>query len=133
MLIGATLAQDKIDFYEPLLPGNDMMRIFQANVAVTDTAGTTKTVGVIPAWTDTRLAYCQRKGTIPFVSTKVDGWARGIAYVRNQLINMPSWITMLYITDRHEPEGDLGTGATGQNAYKTNFHAFYDMIKGLPA
>jgi hypothetical protein len=132
MYVGATLAQDKIGFYEPLLPGNDMMRVFQANVAVTDSGGTTKTVGVLPAWTDSRFEYCHRKGAIPFASTKVDGWAGGIAYVRNQLIQMPDWVTMLYITDRHEPEGDLGSGATGQNAYKTNFHAFYDMIKALP-
>src|SRR4051794_23252929 len=114
------------------------MRIFPTDVSITDSGGTTKTVGAITPWTDSRLAYCQRKRVIPFLSSKVDGWAAGIAYVRTQLLAMPDWILndagmFVMITDRHEPEGDLGTGVTGQNAYKANFNAFYTMIQGLPA
>lgn len=133
MFIGATIGQEDIGFYEPLFPGNDIMRIFPSNQSLTDSGGTTKTVGVLPPWTDSRFAYCQRKGAMPFVSTKVDGWQAGLDYVKNQLLAMPSWITTLYITDRHEPEDDLGTGTTGQTAYKTNFTAFWNMINSLPA
>ncbi len=135
MLIGASIGAEDLAFYEPLFPGNDIMRIFPDKVTVSGQAD----VGVLPAWTDARFAYCQRQGTIPFCSTKVDGYAAGLTHVKNQLINMPQWLksrpVALYITDRQEPEGDLAGGAepASADAFKANFKAFVDMLNTLPA
>lgn len=136
--MGASIGAEDISFYQPLFPLNDIMRVFPVNQAITDSGGTTKTVLVFPGWTDSRLAYCQAKRVIPFLSSKVDGWAAGIDWVKTQLLNMPAWILnddamFVYCTDRHEPEGDLGTGTAGQDAYKANFGAFYTMVQSLPA
>ena len=138
LFMGASIGKEDIAFYEPKFPQNDIMRIFPEDKSITDNGGTTKTVKVICAWDDPRMLYCKRKRTIPFVSPKVDGWAAGIAYVKNQLLQLPDWILndnamYLYITDRHEPEGDLGSGTAGQDAYKANFTAFMAMINTLPA
>lgn len=129
MYIGASLGAENISFYEPLLPGNDMMRILPVDTTIGGIA-----MKVLPAWTDARFAYCQRNATIPFVSVKVDGAQAGLDYVRDQLLNMPGWILntagmYLYVTDRPEPEGDISGGA---DAYKTNFAAFMAMINSLP-
>jgi hypothetical protein len=130
MYVGASLGEEDIGFYEPLFPGNNMMRIFPVNATIGGVA-----MKVLPPWTDARFAYCQRNGTIPFVSVKIDGVQAGLDHVRDQLLNMPSWILntagmYLYITDRHEPEGDISGGAS---AYKTNFAAFMAMINSLPS
>jgi hypothetical protein len=130
MLIGASLGAEDIAYYEPLFPGNNMMRIFPVNATIGGVA-----MKVLPAWTDPRVEYCQRNNTIPFFSSKVDGVQGGLDYVKNQLLNMPSWIIetpgmYVYITDRHEPEGDISGGAS---AYKTNFAAFMAMINSLPS
>lgn len=122
MLIGATMNENDLPAFKAMLAGNDIMRVFPRDVTV---AG--KTVKVLPAWTDPRFEYCRQVGAIPFVSTKVDGDRDGLAYVREQLLNLPDWITTLYITDRHEPEGDLPA-----DQFKTNFLAFYAMVDGLP-
>jgi len=134
LLVGASIGKEDIGYYQPLFPGNDIMRIFPDKITVSGKAD----VGVLPAWTDPRFVYCQEKKTWPFVSTKVDAYAAGLTYVKNQLLNMPSWLLddpamMLYITDRHEPEGDLGAGVAGQDAYKSNFNAFLAMINTLPS
>lgn len=134
MLIGASIGAEDLAFYKPLFPGNDIMRIFPDKITVSGKAD----VGVLPAWTDSRFVYCKDKNTIPFVSTKVDGYAAGLTYVKNQLIAMPQWLkdrpgVVLYVTDRHEPEGDLAGGAepASADAYKANFKAFLAMIDSL--
>lgn len=133
MLIGASIGAEDLAFYKPLFPGNDITRIFPDKVTVSGKAD----VGVLPAWTDSRFVYCQEKNVVPFCSTKVDGYAAGLTHVKNQLINMPQWLkdrpVALYITDRHEPEGDLAGGAEpgGADAFKANFKAFVDMLDTL--
>ncbi len=134
MLLGASIGAEDIAYYEPLFPLNDLMRIFPVDATVNGTA-----MKVLPSWTDSRIAYCSRlkaggHRTIPFLSTKVDGVQAGLDYVKNQLLQMPAWILndpemYVYLTDRHEPEGDLSGGAS---AYKTNFTAFMAMVNTLP-
>lgn len=120
LLIGASMGQDDLTTYPQMLAGNNIMRIFPS------TWTTNNALKVLPPWTDSRFTYCQTNGVIPFVSTKVDGNTDGIAYVKTQLTNMPSWITTLYITDRHEPEADVTAAA-----YQSNFNAFLAMINSL--
>lgn len=129
MLIGASIAAEDLGFYEPLLPGNDIMRIFPVNVTIGGAA-----MKVLPPWSDPRLAYCRRKATIPFLSCKVDGDPGGVEHVRQQLEDMPAWIRddpemRVFITDRHEPEGDL---AGGPAEYRRNFNRFLAMVDTLP-
>lgn len=114
--VGATVGQEEIAYWEPKLPLNTWMRIVPGRD------------GLPPAWNDAQLAYCQRKGALPFLSTVVDGDQAKLATLRQHLINMPSWVTALYITDRPEPESALSP-----EEYKPNFAAFWDMIQGLPA
>jgi hypothetical protein len=123
VLIGATMNVSELDEYAPMLIGNNITRIFPANERFNGTA-----VKVLPPWDDKRFTYCRNVGAIPFVSTKVDGWPAGLDRVREQLAGMPDWITCLYITDRHEPEGDLTPAA-----YQANFNAFLAMVESLPA
>lgn len=122
MLIGATMNIDDLATYGPMLAGNNIMRIFP-NTAQVDG----QDAKVLPDWTDTRFGYCRQAGAIPFVSTKVDGNLAAIDYVRKQLMTMPDWIGQLYITDRHEPEGDVTA-----EAFRTNFTLFLSMIDALP-
>lgn len=122
MLIGATMNEQDLAVFAPMLAGNNIMRIFPQNVAA---AG--GTVKALPAWSDARFAYCKQAGAVPFVSTKVDGNADAIDVVRRQLLTMPDWISRLYITDRHEPEGDLTA-----EQFKINFARFLAMINSLP-
>lgn len=123
MLIGATMNTADLPTLSAGLAGNNIMRIFPSSATV---AG--KPTKVLPGWSDPRFAYCQKVGAIPFVSTKVDGDADAIAYVRAQLLALPDWIKVLFITDRHEPEGDV----TAQQ-FQANFAAFLAMVDGLPA
>ncbi|MDI6099569.1 hypothetical protein QLQ12_13275 [Actinoplanes sp. NEAU-A12] len=128
MLIGASIAAENLAFYEPLFSGNDIMRIFPVDVTIGGAD-----LKVLPRWSDSRLEYCRRKGTIPFLSCKVDGHAGGVERVRQQLEDMPAWIRddpamRVFITDRHEPEGDL---AGGPDAYRRNFARFLAMIDDL--
>jgi ReqiPepy6 Gp37-like protein len=130
MLVGASIGAEDLAYYQPLFPGNDIMRIFPVNATISGIA-----MKVMPAWTDSRVTYCRDNGVIPFFSTKVDGNADGLTYVKNQLLAMPSWVLntagmYVYITDRHEPEGDIEGGAT---TYKANFNAFLAMLATLPA
>lgn len=134
MLVGASMGAEDLSSYGPALAGNNIMRIFPSTVTVSGQA-----VGVLPAWTDSRVTYCRDNNVIPFFSTKLDGYAAGLTHVKNQLINMPQWLkdrsgVVLWITDRHEPEGDLAGGAepAAANAYKANFKAFVDMLNTLP-
>ena len=133
MLIGASMGAEDVDVYGPKLSGNDIMRIFPQKLTI---AGK-ENVGVLQPWTDPRLEYCRKNNVIPFLSTKLDGYAAGLAYVKQQLINMPSWLrsrpgVVLWITERHEPEGDYGSKEPeGANAYKAAFKAFVDMLDTL--
>jgi hypothetical protein len=122
LLIGASIGKEDLATYPPMLTGNNIMRIFPEDWA------TDKNFKVLPPWTDSRFTYCRDKGVIPFVSVKVDGNAAAIAHVKTQLTNMPAWVTTLYITDRHEPEGDVTPAA-----YQSNFNAFLAMVNSLPA
>lgn len=124
LLIGATMTETDLPTYKTMLAGNNIMRIFPQTVLV----ATGKSLPVLPAWSDSRFLYCLESNVIPFVSVKVDGDTDGLAYVKNQLTNMPSWISMLYITDRHEPEGDVTA-----SVYQANFNAFLAMVNTLPA
>lgn len=118
MKIGATIVKEDIGYWKPKLQKNEWMRIFPNGD------------GLLPSWTDDRFKYMQDVGGQPFASTKIDGNPDKIAALRAKLLTLPAWITTLWLTDRHEPEGDLQGGAS---AYKSHFKAFYDMIKGLPA
>lgn len=124
LLIGATMNQDDLATYKTFLAGNNIMRIFPS----TKTVATGKQLPVLPDWSNARFLYCQEANVIPFVSTKVDGDTDGLNFVKAQLQAMPSWITTLYITDRHEPEGDVSAAT-----YIANFNAFLAMINSLPA
>lgn len=123
MLIGATMNEVDLPAFKGMLAGNNIMRIFPRDATVGG-----KTTKALPDWNDSRFQYCQSVGAIPFVSTKVDGDIAAIAYVRDQLLALPDWITQLYITDRHEPEGDVTP-----EQYHANFAAFLAMVDGLPA
>lgn len=116
MKIGATIVKEEIGYWEPKIAKNEWMRIFP------------NSDGLLPSWTDPRFEYMKRVGGVPFVSTKVDGNTTKIAATRTKLLAMPDWISTLYITDRHEPEGDYTA-----SQYKAHFKLFYDMIKGLPS
>jgi hypothetical protein len=122
VLIGATMTTADLPTLAAGLAGNNIMRIFPADVTA---AG--KATKALPPWTDPRFAYCRQAGAIPFVSTKADGDPAAIAYIRTQLLTMPAWVGTLYITDRHEPEGDLTP-----TAFKANFTLFMAMIEALP-
>ena len=123
MLIGASMAEGDIPTYKTYFPHNSIMRVFPVDATVNG-----KTIKVLAPWTNARLTYCKDNGVIPFMSCKVDGDADGLAHVKNQLINMPSWVTQLYLTDRHEPEADLSA-----TAFRANFKAFLAMVDSLPA
>lgn len=124
MLIGASIAAEDIEFYEPLLPGNDIMRIFPVGVTVGGIE-----MKIFPPWSDQRLAYCRRKSVVPFLSCKIDGDSGGLLRVRQQLEDMPAWVDQVFVTDRHEPEGDLDGGPA---AYRRNFTRFLEMVDTLP-
>jgi len=123
MLVGATMNTADLPTLSAGLAGNNIMRIFPVTATV---AG--KNTKVLPPWTDPRFVYCQKVGAIPFVSTKVDGDPDAIAHVREQLLSLPLWVSVLFITDRHEPEGDVTP-----EEFQHNFNAFLAMIDGLPS
>lgn len=122
MLIGATMNTADLPTLSQGLAGNNIMRIFPVDTVVGG-----KTVKALPSWTDPRLEYCRTVGAIPFVSTKVDGDPVAINYVRQQLMALPDWVAVLFITDRHEPEGDLTPAQ-----FRTNFTLFMAMVEALP-
>lgn len=122
MLIGATMNTADLPALSAGLAGNNIMRIFPVDATVVG-----KATKVLPAWTDPRFVYCEQVGAIPFVSTKADGDPDAIAYVREQLLSLPLWVQVLFITDRHEPEGDVTPGQ-----FQHNFNAFLTMVDGLP-
>lgn len=116
MKIGATIVKEDIAYWEPKLQKNEWMRIFP------------NSDGMLPDWSDARFKYMERVGGDPFASTKIDGDPDKIAALRKRLLTLPAWVKTLYLTDRHEPEGDLSA-----KSYRAHFKAYYDMIKGLPS
>ncbi|MCY1007728.1 hypothetical protein OV079_19660 [Nannocystis pusilla] len=116
MKIGATIVKDEIGYWKPKLAKNEWMRIFP------------NSDGMLPAWDDPRFKYMQDVGGQPFASTKLDGDTNKIKALRTRLLDLPGWISTLWLTDRHEPEGDFTA-----SQYKAHFKLYFDMIKGLPA
>jgi hypothetical protein len=101
MLVGQTNAIDFIDEWQSRIAGLDIMRVFPNS-------------GMPPPWTDPRIAFIQHFGGQVFLSTKIDGDNTKIDQVIDHLEAMPSWIKtdpnpnkFVWITDRHEPEGDV--------------------------
>ncbi|WP_229071015.1 hypothetical protein [Actinoplanes sp. DH11] len=119
MLIGATFKKSEISHWQPRLTKNEIFRIFP------------NADGLPPAWTDPRYQYCKEVGAIPFISSKVDGDPGKLGELRELLAGMPSWVKVLYLTDRHEPEDDTtadGTKLTPQG-YQDNFNAVLTMVR----
>ncbi len=116
MKIGATIIKEEIGYWEPKIFKNEWMRIFP------------NSDGMLPDWSDARFKYMERVGGDPFASTKIDGDPAKIKALRERLLTLPAWVKTLYLTDRHEPEGDLSA-----SAYRAHFKLYYDMIKGLPS
>lgn len=125
MKIGATLDKTAISYWQPKLSKNNWMRIFP-NKAYPELTNDNRRFP--PVWTDSRFTYCQTVGADPFISCRCESDATLLANLRQHLIDMPSWIKTLWITDHHEPESDISP-----EAYKSNFLAFWNMIQGLPA
>jgi hypothetical protein len=118
-LIGATMKKEDIPAYESRLAANRLFRIFP------------NSNGVPPSWDDPRWAYAQRTGATVIVSSNCDGDATKYPLVLAWLTQMPSWVTKLYITDRHEPHDNF-PGAP--QTYLANFRAWWEqVILKLPA
>jgi hypothetical protein len=120
--VGATINKSYITYWQPKLQVNNWMRIFPNSLG---------TLGhkFPPPWTDTRFTYMQQMGGDPFISSKLLGDLTYLEQLRQHIINMPSWINTLWITDHHEPEGDITP-----EAYKSNFTTFWtECIQKLPA
>ncbi len=58
---------------------------------------------------------------------RLDGDTTKIKALRTRLLDLPDWISTLWLTDRHEPEGDFTA-----SQYKAHFKQYFDAIKGLP-
>ena len=129
MFIGVSLGEKAIPAYRHVFPVNDIMRVFPVKVTVGGKPG----VRVLPKWDDPRLRYCHEAGVMPFLSTKIDGYGRGLDHVSEQLQEMPGWILddprmVVYLTDRHEPEND----DIGPDRFHNNFAAYLAMVDSLP-
>jgi hypothetical protein len=116
VLIGATLKVDEIPYWEPKIPENHIMRIFPDSD------------GLPPDKTDERFDYCTRVGAIPFISTKVDGDNTKIAALKTYLEDLLPDFDMVYLTDRHEPEGDIAAAT-----FIANFNEVLAMVDTLSA
>lgn len=135
-LVGASMGEDVLQSFKTRLSGNHIMRIFPSRV-ITLGGSSCK---LPPDWTDSRLTYCRDLSVapyghvIPFVSSKGNGTDEFVAWVRNYLVNMPSWVKMLYFCDWHEPEADFGAGSTaGRQKYKDQQIKLWNMVQALPA
>lgn len=127
MFIGLSIGKDGLPRYRRMFPANDLMRVFP-NKQIVDG----RELRVLPKWDDPRLNYCRDLGVMPFLSTKIDGHRRGLELTFEHLSGMPDWILgdpdmRLYLTDRHEPEDNLGP-----EQFKENFAAYLGMLKKLP-
>lgn len=117
MLVGQTNAADYVNEWRARLAGLDLMRVFP------------NSGGLPPAWDDPRIAFIQEYGGQVFLSTKVDGDDAKITQVIAHLEAMPSWIKdgpagkYVWITDRHEPEGDVTV-----QAYRDNITEFITQL-----
>lgn len=130
LLVGASMSESVLSSYKGRLVGNHIMRIFPDRVASIGGAS----IKVPPLWTDSRMVYCKDNNTIPFISSKGNGSDAFVAFIRDYLINMPSWVKMVYYCDWHEPEKDYGNGSSaGIAKYKAEQIKLWNMIKALPA
>jgi hypothetical protein len=118
MLVGQTNAIDNLEAWRGRIAGLDLMRIFPNS-------------GMMPPWTDARVQFVRDYGGQCFFSTKVDGDDAKIQETIDQLNAMPSWITadpnpnkFVWITDRHEPEGDVTV-----QAYRDNITEYINKLK----
>jgi hypothetical protein len=118
MLVGQTNAIDNLETWRGRIAGLDLMRIFPNS-------------GMMPPWTDARVQFVRDYGGQCFFSTKVDGDDAKIQETIDQLNAMPSWITadpnpnkFVWITDRHEPEGDVTV-----QAYRDNITEYINKLK----
>jgi hypothetical protein len=132
------MSVEVIDTYKVRLQGNHIMRIFP-NGPNTEKVLGGSTCKVPPAWSDERFAYCRSVKNnpyghvIPFISSKGNGTDAFVSYIRDLLINMPSWIKVLYYCDWHEPEKDYGAGSSsGIAKYKQHQLKLWEMIEKLP-
>jgi hypothetical protein len=114
VFIGATWKDSEIAYWKSRVPVNMMFRIFP------------NSDGMPPDWDDVRFAYCIENGVVPFISTKIDGDAAKLAALKTRLQAMPATIPLLYLTDRHEPEGDIAAAN-----YIANFKAQLAMVNSL--
>lgn len=106
----------------PKIPTNHWIRIFP------------NSDGLPPAISDERFVYCHNKGVIPFISSKIYqpttstyGGAAALAALKTWFQNMPSWITKIYYTNIHEPEGDKYPG-TSTAITATEFKTWHGQI-----
>lgn len=118
MLVGQTNAIDNLETWRGRIAGLDIMRIFPNS-------------GMLPSWTDARVQFVHDYGGQIFFSTKVDGDDAKIQATIDQLNAMPSWITsdpnpnkFVWITDRHEPEGDVPV-----QTYRDNITEYINKLK----
>lgn len=118
MLVGQTNAAANLEAWRSRIAGLDIMRIFPNS-------------GMLPPWTDPRVLFVKDFGGQCFFSTKVDGDDTKIQQTIDQLNAMPSWITadpnpnkFVWITDRHEPEGDVTV-----QSYRDNITEFINKLK----
>lgn len=121
MKVGATMKIDELSQWQNRIAGIDWMRVFP------------NSNNLPPDWNDPRIEFCRNFNADPFLSTKVDGDNAKIATLLDYLEAMPSWIKdnperKLWITDRHEPEGDVTAAA-----YKANITEYITKIDTLPA
>lgn len=114
LMIGATFKVDEIGYWSSRIPTNHWFRIFP------------NSDGMPPAWSDARFVYCRDRGVVPFISTKIDGDATKLNTLKVFLQAMPAWVTKLYLTDRHEPEGDVSAAA-----FQANINALLAMLDTL--
>lgn len=124
MRVGITVKKEngELDYWRTKLTGLSWMRIFP-----NDAGGG---IRMPPPWTDERFAFCQEFGAEPFISTKIDGNVTYLNQLMDYLEDMPTaapWITRLWLTDRHEPEGDDVTPAQ----YIANIKALITKVNGL--
>lgn len=123
MLVGQTNAIDFIEDWRNRIAGLDWMRVFPNS-------------GMPPPWTDARIEFIRDFGGQVFLSTKVDGDNAKIDEIIAHLNAMPTWIKnhanpnhFVWITDRHEPEGDIPAAT-----YIANITEYINKIKaGLTA
>ncbi len=60
-----------------------------------------------PPWTDSRIQSLKNHGIVPFISWKT----HNVTAVRSWLLAMPADIPRVFLTQHHEPEGEMSASA----------------------